>query len=149
MTESELGKLMRLRLSFSDCILKFMLAAAMLGILAAISLPMFAGLLRKSDEGFTKGQVLMIRGGLATYIGDAKSYPATLDALIAGKRYLAAIPAAKVTPYHAASSAVVYGGIPNDAGGWLYDNIVGDAGFGRVWVNCTHTDTRGSAWTSY
>ena len=38
---------------------------------------------------------------------------------------------------------------PVNAGGWLYNNIVGDAGFGAVSVNCTHTDTKGSVWSSY
>ena len=40
-------------------------------------------------------------------------------------------------------------GAANDAGGWQYNNVSTDPDFGTLWVNCTHTDTKGSAWTSY
>jgi hypothetical protein len=36
-----------------------------------------------------------------------------------------------------------------DAGGWGYDNTVGDGWYGNIIVNCTHTDTKGTIWTAY
>jgi hypothetical protein len=36
-----------------------------------------------------------------------------------------------------------------DSGGWVYDNNTTDSNWGRVLVSCSHSDSRGSAWTSY
>ena len=60
-----------------------------------------------------------------------------------------AIPVAKTPNYHPDSASVVTAVAPTDAGGWLYDNVLGDFNLGRVMVNCTHTDTKGTIWTSY
>ena len=66
--------------------------------------------------------------------------------------YLTKIPKAKTPNYHADSSAVRLGlaqGDADDAGGWLYVFDPKAEDFGALYVNCTHTDSKGSAWTSY
>lgn len=108
-----------------------------------LSNPSWGGLIRKSSEGATKGNIGSIRSALAIYHGDSKGkYPADLAALTLGGKYLQVVPLTKTPNYHKDSSAVRLAKAPDDAGGWLYDGA-------EVFVNCTHTDTKGSVWTSY
>ncbi|MBI5597905.1 MAG: DUF2330 domain-containing protein [Elusimicrobia bacterium] len=114
----------------------------------------FSNLIRKSNEGATRGNLGQIRGALSIYYGDKDGlYPAELDALTktgkSGLPYLEKIHAAKTPPHHPDSSQVRYGKDIDDSGGWLYNNLKGDGDFGELRVNCTHTDTKGSAWDSY
>ncbi len=133
-------------LSFSS----FLALLFMAFILLSVASPMFTGFVRKSNEGASKGNLLVIREALKKYRGDMSSrHPATLDVLTVGGKYLSKIPLAKAPNYHNDSSMIHYGTKSDDAGGWLYDDVAGDAYFGMVWVNCTHTDTKGSVWTSY
>lgn len=57
----------------------------------------------------------------------------------------AALPQAKTPPYHPDSPAVLSAPAPDDAGGWLFDASAA----GRIFVNCTHTDSRGKRWADY
>ncbi len=64
----------------------------------------------------------------------------------------AEIPFAKAPNYHVDSMSIVQDestAAVTDAGGWSYVNAPGDGNFGTLWVNCTHTDTRGGVWTVY
>jgi prepilin-type N-terminal cleavage/methylation domain-containing protein len=133
-------------------LIELMIVVAIIGILAAVALPKYAGLLRKSNEGASKGSLGAIRSSLAVYYGDLEGqYPSDLTSLTIAGRYLQEIPIAKTPNYHADSSAVHGGGSSSfsDNGGWEYDDLTGDANMGSVWVNCTHTDTKGSVWTAY
>lgn len=85
----------------------------------------FDQLIRKSNEAATKGSL----GELRHALGGAGKLPVT-------------IPPAKTVP-HRDSSAVLRAARSDDGGGWLLDEKE------NIWVNCTHTDTKGSAWTSY
>lgn len=60
----------------------------------------------------------------------------------------AALPRAKTPPYHPDSPAVLSAPAPDDAGGWLFDASAA-SGAGRVLVNCTHTDSKGTRWADY
>lgn len=103
--------------------------------------PHYGGLIRKSSEGATKGNLGSIRAALSRYHGDTQGkHPPGLDAL-SGK-YLDSLPLAKTQNYHRDSSAVHSGKLADDSGGWLYDGE-------NVSVNCTHTDTKGNVWSSY
>ena len=79
------------------------------------------------------------------YLGALRS------ALTIADEYMSAIPSAKTPNYHADSSAVQYGvfGAASDAGGWEYNDFPNAANYGNVWINCDHTDSKGSIWTSY
>ncbi|MDE2490246.1 MAG: hypothetical protein KGM24_05325, partial [Elusimicrobia bacterium] len=122
-------------------------------ILAAIAIPKFAQLIRKSKEGASKGNLGSLRSSLSIYYGDLEgNYPTALGALTVSGKYLSAIPDAKAPNYHGDSSVEVDGagaGAITDAGGWVYNNVATDSNVGQVLVNCTHTDTKGSSWTSY
>ena len=131
-------------------LIELMIVVAIIGILAAIAIPKFAELISKSSEGAYKGNLGAVRSALSIYYGDMEGqHPADLPALTVSGKYLSAIPVAKAPNYHADSSAVVDQTLANDAAGWSYNDTVGNANFGTLWVNCTHTDTKSSIWTSY
>jgi len=37
----------------------------------------------------------------------------------------------------------------DDAAGWMYVNDASASDFGRIWVNCTHTDAVRTLWSAY
>ncbi|HAM36267.1 MAG TPA: general secretion pathway protein GspG [Elusimicrobia bacterium] len=131
-------------------LIELMIVVAIIGILAAIAIPKFAELIRKSSEGASKGNLGAIRSALSIYYGDMEGqYPTDLASLTIAGKYLTAVPVAKAPNYHSDSSVVVPQTASNDGGGWSYNNTVGNANLGTVWVNCTHTDTKSSVWTMY
>ena len=142
---------MHKRLSTSGfTLIELMIVVAIIGILAAIAIPKFAELIRKSSEGASKGNLGAVRSALSIYYGDMEGqYPADVGALTISGKYLQTLPLAKAPNYHADGSAVQLATAANDAGGWSYNATAGSANYGNVVVNCTHTDSKGSIWTSY
>lgn len=132
-------------------LIELMIVVSIIGILAAVAIPKFAELVRKSGEGQTRGQLGAIRSALSIYYSDMEGlYPRKLESLTIGAKYLSALPRAKTPGYHADTSSVeVKGGAPRDRGGWYYSDDAADDDFGTASVNCTHTDTKGTAWSSY
>ena len=131
-------------------LIELMIVVAIIGILAAIAIPKFASLIRKSSEGASKGNLGAIRSALSIYYGDMEGqYPGEMEALTVNGKYLSTVPAAKAPNYHADTSVVVYQTSGNDGAGWSYDNTLTDPNLGTVLVNCTHTDTKGTIWTAY
>src|SRR5437879_4560730 len=129
-----------------------MIVVAIIGILAAIAIPKFAELIRKSGEGASKGNLGALRSAMSIYYGDmAGQYPATVDALTIGGKYLGLVPAAKAPNYHTDNSATTLFSVSglNDVGGWAYMDLATNANMSNVYVNCSHTDTKGSIWTAY
>lgn len=129
-----------------------MIVVAIIGILAAIAIPKFAELIRKSNEGATRGNLGALRSALSIYYGDMEGqYPDRLDSLTIAAKYIQALPYSNTNPYHKAynveTRSATQPGVPY--GNWWYNNVSGDANYGFVWVNCTHTDSRGSVWTTY
>ncbi len=131
-------------------LIELMIVVAIIGILAAIAIPKFAELIRKSSEGASKGNLGSIRSALSIYYGDLEGqYPSDMAALTVSGKYLTSVPNAKAPNYHGDTSAVVAQLAANDAAGWSYNNTPGNANLGTLFVNCTHTDTKGSVWTLY
>jgi prepilin-type N-terminal cleavage/methylation domain-containing protein len=135
-------------------LIELMIVVAIIGILAAIAIPKFAALIRKSGEGASKGNLGAIRSSLSIYYGDMEGvYPNSLSALTIAGKYLATLPLAKTPSYHADASTETDGAVSvittTDGGAWGYDNTVGDTNMGNMVVTCTHTDTKGSIWTTY
>jgi len=139
------------------------MAAGVMTIAAAI------GLGSLGTSGFEMGSRVLdlsnlggIRSALSVYYGDMEGqFPADLDALTIGGKYLKQIPSARVAVWsrrlgltfshspHGDSALIRYGKVPDDSGGWLYNNTLGDLQMGTIVVNCTHTDWKGSMWTAY
>src|SRR5579884_3317259 len=115
-------------------LIELMIVVAIIGILAAIAIPKFASLIRKSSEGASKGNLGAIRSSLSIYYGDMEGqYPTQISALTIGAKYLGTIPVAKAPNYHpdVASEVDVAGPpAPTDAGGWVYDNATTDSNVG-------------------
>ena len=135
-------------------LIELMIVVAIIGILAAIAIPKFAELIRKSSEGASKGNLGALRSAMSIYYGDMEgTYPANVTALTIGGKYLTEVPKAKAPNYHTDAASVVLmtvaGTAPTDVGGWFYNDVVGNANVGNVLVNCTHTDTKGTVWTGY
>ena len=131
-------------------LIELMIVVAIIGILAAIAIPKFADLIRKSNEGATKGNLGSVRSALSIYYGDQEGlFPNTPEALTTGGDYIDMIPKAKTPNYHGDSSAVRLAESQNDDGGWTYNNLPTHANFGQLFVNCSHTDSKGSIWSDY
>ena len=132
-------------------LIELMIVVAIIGILAAIAIPKFAELIRKSNEGATKGNLGAVRSALSIYYGDMEGYyPLNADTLTVSGKYLSAIPKAKTPSYHQDASAFSNASVIADGGaGWRYNNVSGDANYGTLWVDCTHTDSKGTVWTVY
>jgi len=120
-------------------------------IVAAIAIPKFADLIRKSNEGATRGNLGAVRSALSIYYGDMEGvYPADVSALTIGQKYIKAIPTVKVPPHHADDNAVnLTSDVTSDGAGWSYNNVTTANNYGTVWVRCTHTDTKGKMWSEY
>lgn len=126
-------------------LLELVIVVAVISILAAIAIPRYGDAVRNSTEGATRGSLGMVRKALSIYYSDLDGqYPSDITALTLSARYLKRLPAAKLPGYHEDSTAVLLASSADDAGGWLYDGAAG-----AVRVNCSHTDVKGSVWTSY
>lgn len=149
-------------------LIELMIVVAIIGIMAAIAIPKFASLLRKSREGASKGSLGAMRSVLSIYYGDMEGqYPTDdLACLTVGGKYINAIPNVHASDYHDASNSVDNNGnlgfaaiYMADWGHWVYWNssdagMVPPAGYsehhwGDLWIGCAHTDTKGSFWTTY
>lgn len=138
--------------SLSDgfTLIEMMIVVAIIGTLSAIAIPRFAELMRKAKEGSTKGNLGVLRSCVKTYYAkNDGSYPDTMTGgIIPG--YLEELPPARIGAYnHPERNGET--AIENDASltdGWVYPDSSSD-GFGNIWVNCTHSDTKGiiiSSW---
>ena len=155
-------------------LIELMIVVAIIGILSAIAIPKFADLIRKSNEGATKGNLGAIRSAISIYYGEMEGlFPnpsvggtaataGTLGAVLTMEngKYVKDIPDCNAPPYHGKGAG---GSVSIDlstadetttaaeAGWWGYEKAVVASGkqMGEVWVNCTHTDTKGTGWGGY
>ncbi|MDD5208377.1 MAG: type II secretion system protein [Elusimicrobiales bacterium] len=151
----------KLRRGFT--LIELMIVVAIIGILAAIAVPKFAELVRKSKEGALRGNLSSIRAALRIYYADNEAvFPVCAhssnssvltDSLV--PKYLKEVPAIAVPGYHAASRNVYchYDPVPgheHDGRGLMYNGERStDPLYGSVWIACTHTDLKSNSWTTY
>lgn len=135
-----------------------MIVVAIIGILAAIAIPKFSNLIIKGHEASTKGNLGGLRSALAIYYSDMEgSYPTdTLQVLRLNGKYLSYVISPAKFPQvagfntgHPDSNTVLGQTSVDDTGGWVYDNIATDGNWGTLLANCSHSDSKGSFWTSY
>ena len=152
-------------------LIELMIVVAIIGILSAIAIPKFADLIRKSNEGATKGNLGAIRSAVSIYYGEQEGiFPAaTADGTDAtagslgniltmnNGKYIKSMPNCNTPPYHPANAlttiAVQTADETTAAGSWAYQPnpapASGSRPYGDVWVNCTHTDSKGTTWGVY
>ena len=163
--------LMRRKAGFT--LIELMIVVAIIGILAAIAVPKFAELIRKSHEGKLKGTLGSLRSALAVYYADMEGqYPGDMNSLTLSGKYMASLPTIRVPDFHAETAVIRHNLTPNafgcgsgytlNTGEWIFWS---DAGAlcgaavpttndpphqnGDFWIACTHTDTKGSNWSTY
>jgi len=139
-------------------LIELMIVVAIIGILAAVAIPKFAEMLRKSKEGATKGSLTNLRSALTIYISDNEgetplqywggtaNEAAVRTAII--PKYMEAFPTVKLGTYHPDDATVRVVPLNNrsdsttpimtDTSGWNYTSVSG----GGWWLNCSHTDTK-------
>ncbi|MFC1520808.1 type II secretion system protein [Elusimicrobiota bacterium] len=144
-------------------LIELMIVVAIIGILAAIAIPKFADLVKKSQEGKSKGNLSTVRSSLAIYYGDNDGiYPqsATSEgALTNNSKYLKEIPnivipavADQGNTGHGENNTfneVVMYSSTTDAGQWEYIYNNTNINWGHVWIGCSHNDSKGKIWQEY
>ena len=142
-------------------LIELMIVVAIIGILAAVAIPKFADLIRKSQEGAAKGALSSLRSALRVYYSDNEgSYPVdNLASLAANGKYISTIPEVYVPTHHVKNATVQNNdnwgmGSMNvmDNGVWLYWNWAAPLlphRQGDVWIGCTHQDLKGGIWSSF
>ena len=154
-------------------LIELMIVVAIIGILAAVAIPKFAEMVKKSQEGSTKGNLGVIRSALSIYYADMEgNWPNdNLDSLTVNGKYLSAIPKTRLPSLHPESSVVCVSqlvstcriglgappGYDGQLNGYLWVYWEQDTppmsgtprNHGDFWLGCLHTDSKGTVWTAY
>jgi prepilin-type N-terminal cleavage/methylation domain-containing protein len=132
-------------------LIELMMVVAIIAVLVGIALPRYHSMVFKSKEGQTRGNAATIRSALSIYYTDnEQAYPTdNLASLTIATRYLPVINPAKAPPMHADSLGVLTETTPTDTGSWSYNNDPNNISWGRLTVGCTHTDSKGTVWTTF
>jgi uncharacterized RDD family membrane protein YckC len=122
----------------------------------------FGQLMRKSEEGATKGNLGSLRAAFSIYYGDHEGvYPKRVEDLFSDPKALVKEARPAQTGHHPESAAFTAYGAEvckdgaldasklSDTGGWGYVSMPEGKCDGMVFVNCTHADTKGVPWYSY
>ncbi len=126
---------------------------AIIGLMLAIAWPMFSDMHRRSGEGAMKGRLATIRMEAKVFETKHGRPPGTLDELVADKRSEAPYPLVtelwptKSNRWHQRADAgfvLLPGRTTSDSGLWALD-----PGTTTFFIDCTHTDSKGSVWTAY
>lgn len=135
-------------------LIELMIVVAIIGILAAVSVVKVSDLMAKSREGSIKGHLGTLRSVLNIYYSDNNAaYPIDdLNSLV--PKYVSSIQAIKFPfPIHPNTNAVSTGNdmasAITDAGGWAYVNLSTSSQWGKLNINCSHSDLNGHIWSSY
>lgn len=140
-------------------LIELMIVVAIIGILAAIAIPKFADLVTKSKESAVKGSLGSVRSAVSIYYSDTEGIFPVLNslgtALTTSSKYLSVLPWSSVPRPGDHANAFGETSVLNDFGADTPDRAgTGAAWFyasseGHVAVNCTHTDTKGSTWSTW
>lgn len=134
-------------------LIELMLVVAILGILSALALPKAGSVIRRANEAGTLGRLRSIRSALTIYYASVEGayYPADLSLFAQpgndyyrGNLDIFTSEHGKITVPIAAPAFD-----PALDTGQLAYVTQGSNDWGRVWVQCTHTDSKSSVWAQY
>jgi len=119
---------------------------AILALMLTIVYPRFQDLIRFSAEGAMKGNLSALRQGLNEYkLAHGGAAPSSLEALGLPPTPLFASFSSMPHP-KSHETLILTEAVPTDSGKWAY--VVSGSSV-AVFIDCTHTDSKGSAWTGY
>jgi len=154
-----------MRKSKGFTLIELMIVVAIIGILSAIAIPKFADLIRKSNEGATKGNLGALRSAISIYYGEMEGWFPCPSAAATGTaanglgsllcmdngKYMKEMPSCYLPPYHAKVTLVTTCAAKADSGSWGYCSVTSIAAlqWGDLWVDCTATDSKNTGWVTY
>jgi prepilin-type N-terminal cleavage/methylation domain-containing protein len=143
-------------------LLELIIVISILAILASVAIPKYADVLLKAQEGSLKGNLGTMRSALSLYYSDNMGTNpscvlgpnSSVLANVLIPKYIPNIPTVNNGLHPPTNSvycdAMMVPGDIHDGQGWYYDGVLPtDSQAGGIWIACDHTDTNGSAWTSY
>ena len=119
-------------------LVEIILVIIIIGILAAIIVPKFAGQSDKAKIATTKANLNSLRSAIRLFQSDNNGTPPTALATDLVPNYIRAIPEEAVTPSTTVASSL------NGSGGWVYK-----AAEGEVVVNLSGNDDNGDPYSGY
>lgn len=131
-------------------LIELMIVVAIIGILAAISIPLFANAIKRAKEGATQGGLNALRSAIKIYYSDHEgTWPTHLAGAnaannLASLGYIDKIPTIDLGETYHSTTNIVHLDTISDNGEWNYVNTTG-----AVFVDCTHTDSKGAAISSW
>jgi prepilin-type N-terminal cleavage/methylation domain-containing protein len=145
------------RLGFT--MIELLIVIGIMGILLAIIVNKYGGLVVRAREAEVKASLAAIRSAISIYYSDnAGAYPDNISVgLVANQKYLTKLPTVTIPAVPGTSNKghfEVTGekllSTPDDdvyTGIWMYNP--GPANWGQVLVNCVHSDSKGIPWSNY
>lgn len=134
-------------------LIELMFVVSIIGILASISAPRAQHAIRAAREAQTKGNLAVLRSAVGVFMAYRDgNYPTNLEDVTQYPYFLDKIPMKYTPPYHPEGNSVSNGNsamMTNAQGDWYYFNDPTEVEYGRVVVNCVHSDIKGKAWSSY
>ena len=145
-------------------LIELMIVVAVLGILAAVAVPKYANMTRKSQEGATRGGLASLRSALTIYVSDNEGLPPLslgspggapasqlyVDVMV--PKYNFEIPSTQLRIYYDDNNVIYVKAVEGnfdgnksshtptggtDIGGWAYTSSTE----GAIWASCSRTDT--------
>jgi prepilin-type N-terminal cleavage/methylation domain-containing protein len=138
-------------------LVEIIIAVMIIAIIALVAVPKTLDLVRKSQEGATKGNLGALRSAIALYYAnnDGAFPEGNIADVLVKDGYIKEIPYAYCPPYHAKNNTIITVVDDTleagDTGGWAYKSTDTDGNrqWGEIWVNCTHEDSRQKTWSQY
>ncbi len=130
-------------------LIEMMIIVLIIGLLVGILVPQMGNAIKKSAEGNSKGNLATLRSSVRIYYAAHDgTYPTdNLASLVPD--YITNIPQVNTPGYHGSTQIVATETALTDSGNWSYNNDSTTAGFGNVYVGCTHTELKGQPWSTY
>jgi hypothetical protein len=136
-------------------------AIVVLGIVAAILIPIVARYQTLVEDPLVMSNLYLLRNSAELFYNDHQTYPSDFTAIIRDQHVkplpIGGHPATDQVQLYGnevcagtqTSDQMIIGAKLNDAGGWGYVNDPKSPCFGHVFVNCTHIRSGGKEWYRY